>query len=112
MRELLVPFVHERYALVEGLLKEKIEDKSVEQIIKALEEALAQRKAVTFNSVILENNVRQRTMENGQTLIKNHVYYLERISDKRVFLQDPIGQYHLSMEWEDLKEYFVNYVII
>lgn len=91
----------------------KIEAGKKEEILAIFKQALADKKALTLGSLkyLGENRGRDnrtRTPSN-QIVVYDHNYFLDKIHEETLHINNPKGVDHLVMEWDEFTQYFVKY---
>ena len=79
-----------------------------------IQKAYQDKKACNFSSAAKPSNARSDyyTTSDNQNIYYEHNYYLDKIDDKNIWLNNPHGKEHLVLKKEDLDKHFRRYYIL
>ncbi len=84
------------------------EDKKQAELLTLFEDVLNNKTPCTLSTI--ESNISDDTiLPDGQKLIYNHVYYLDKVKKRKIWLLNPHGKDHLKIDWKTLFQYFDYY---
>lgn len=90
--------------------KGKITKAGQKDLFQLFQEAIKTKTVVTLTSCPKpskkENSI---ILNNKQVLTCNHVYYLDKINEQEIYLKNPHGKDHLTLDWDTFFNYFIDY---